>query len=125
MARKIYPGAVEDLRSEYTRRQRHVSAEIRSEGVRAPFETNDLPLLLGARLQAPLRMPESRVDGLAEEAWLASVPHNRAQEAEIGSWQRAAVNRYYARRLARQTCDRVRIAGVRIVHTNDLELQIV
>ena len=93
--------------------------------MRAAFETDDLLLLLGGRRNGPLRMDARRVDGLAEEAGLAPVPHDRAQEAEISHRQRAAVNRYCAGRGAGQTSDRVRVASIGIVHTEDPELQAV
>jgi len=70
-----------------------------------------------------LRVPERRVLGLAREAHLAAVPHDRAEEAEIGGRQWAPVDRHEAGRLAGEAGHRVRGATVWVTDRRHLEFE--
>ena len=70
-----------------------------------------------------LGVPERRVLGLALEAGLAAVPHERGQELEIGGRQRAPVDREGGVGRVGEAGHRTGVATVRIDHLRHLELQ--
>src|SRR5262245_27490134 len=60
----------------------------------------------------------------AEQAGFTPIPHDRAQETQVGRGKRTAVNRNYPARGAEQAGSRVRIAIVGVVYDADLEFSV-
>ena len=61
---------------------------------------------------------------LAGQTGFAAIPHDRAQESEIGGWQRAPVGGDDTRRRAGKAGDGIGIAVVGIIHGRDGELRV-
>src|SRR6185437_1892158 len=92
-------------------------------GEDAGLESDDLRLLIGGGSALGLRVDEARINGLAYKTGLASIPHNRCQETEIGNGQRAPIHRYNTRCRTSKAGRRTGCAPVWIIHVSHCELQ--